>query len=112
MRRVLLVVLVGLYLQQHTDVQMRVLEVISKLVKRTSSLVSCEYNVYLSLSMSAIFFQCPEALVFVQYILSQRENREPVVSLRLLNLLPDLAAHKVYNMLPHCQHTFSWQYDY
>ncbi|XP_065912332.1 focadhesin-like isoform X2 [Dysidea avara] len=79
MRRLLLVVLTGLYLQQQTSAQMCVLEVISKLVKQTPTI-------------------CPEMLVFVQYILSQKCNRGPEVSLRLLNLLPDLAAHKV--MLP------------
>ena len=49
MRRLLLVVLTGLYLQQQTSAQMCVLEVISKLVKQTPTIVSV-----LSLSFLAV----------------------------------------------------------
>jgi len=41
-RRLLLLVLVGLYLHQQSDVQMCVLEVTCKLLKRTPTLVNCD----------------------------------------------------------------------
>jgi len=52
--------------------------------------------------------QCPEVLVFVQYLLSLQGSKE--LSLKLLYLLPALATHKVGGQLFDCVHIYVYVY--